>query len=167
MNGASVWRALRKATLAGVLTLGIGGGLAGCETPAQSAVHTVNELTAVSISYGSMDRSVSYSFALYESGEEWLFDAECFTDSYEVETSIVECVVSEEEKVALLDIIVKNDSIVYAESYKAGSGGVGSDTEAYGFCLTFSDGSQYPTGGAGTAQSELEAFFYDLAEKYS
>lgn len=167
MNGASVWRALRKTALVGLLTLGIGGGLAGCETPTQSAVHTVNELTAVSISYGSMDRSVSYSFALYESGEEWLFDAECFTDSYETETSIVECVVSEEEKVALLDIIVKNDSIVYAESYKAGSGGVGSDTEAYGFCLTFSDGSQYPTGGAGTAQSELEAFFYDLAEKYS
>lgn len=118
------------------------------------------------MSCGEMDRQHSYSFLLYSKDNSWYFDASCFTNEYENETSISNCLVTTEEKEAVFDILERNDSIAFVENNTAKnkSGKFVSDGSDYGFTLTFSDGIQLT---ANERQNELEMFFYDLAEKYS
>lgn len=139
--------------------------LFGCKKEPVSAVHSASDVVGVSVSCGEMDRRYSYSFLLYSKEDSWYFDASCFINEYESETSISNCPVTTEEKESVFDIIERNDSIAFVENNTAkyNSKGV-ADGSSYGFALTFSDGTQLT---ADKRQDELEMFFYDLAEKYS
>lgn len=138
----------------------------GCANASPTAAHTISEITSVSISCGEMDRSYSYSFWLHANDDTWLFDASCFTKQHEIETSLTDCVITEEETAAILAILEQNDSIAFVENYVAkhkSNNGI-PDASSYGFALTFSDGAQY---SADKQQKELETHFYSLAEKYA
>lgn len=140
-------------------------GLFGCQKTPKPAKHELSEVTAVSISCGNMDRSYGYSFWAHKEENGWLLDAECFTQNFEEETVFENCELDSEDAKALLEILKENESIAYARNYKEPKKSVFqvADEETYGFCLTFSDGSQYVTHDR---QNDLEEFFYRLAEKY-
>lgn len=140
-------------------------GLFGCQKASKPAKHELSEIKSVSISCGHMDRSYGYSFQIYKEENGWLLNAECFTHNYETETVLEKCELSGEDAKALLEILERNESIAYAENYskpKKRSVRIADET-TYGFCLTFSDGNFYATYDR---QSDLEEFFYRLAEKY-
>ncbi len=145
--------------------LGFSCGLFGCKNEQKLENHTLSEITAVSISCGHMDRSYGYSFWVHKDGNLWFFDAECFTDNYEAETTFENRELDDEDSKKLLEILEQNESIAYAENYSAKSNNTrAADEAAYSFCLTFSDGKQCV---AYDRQNDLEEFFYPLAEKYS
>ena len=137
--------------------------LFGCNKTPKPAQHELSEISGVSLSCGHMDRSYSYSFWLHLEEDTWLFDAECFTHDFEEETVFEGREVSSEDMDALFEILERNDRIAYAENYQKPSDSIFEvmDETTYGFCLTFSDGSQYVTYDA---QDELRQFFYRLAE---
>lgn len=127
--------------------------------------HELSEVVSVSASCSSADRTCGYSFSANKTADGWLFCADCFTNSLETETKLENTALSGDEVNALLEILEKNESIVYAENYKkpkkAPSGT--RDGDSYGFALTFSDETQYVTY---ERQPELERLFYSLAEHY-
>lgn len=140
-------------------------GMFGCQKAPKPAKHTLSEITAVSISCGHMDRSYAYSFGAHKEENGWLLDAECFTHNHEAETAFKGNKLGDDDAEALLEILKQNGSIAYAENYKKPKKfrfNIADET-SYGFCLTFSDGSRYSTSDR---QSDLEKFFYLLAEKY-
>lgn len=138
----------------------------GCKKIQPNARHELSELQSVSISCGNSDRSCSYSFSVYYESEKWLFDAECFTDSGQNETSFSKIELTEAELDGLFEILKRNESISYAENYKEPKkhGGFAADTDYYVFALTFSDDTRLVTY---TRQSETEEYCYRLAEKYA
>lgn len=142
------------------------GGLFGCQKAPRAAQHTLSQVTAVSISCGHMDRRYGYSFWARRGENGWLLDGECFTQGFETETVLKDCMLDSEETEDLLEILKCNESIAYVENYKEPKtlAFQVADGETYGFCLCFSDGSQY---AASTKQADLEKFFYRLAEKYA
>ena len=141
-------------------------GLFGCQKTPKPAQHIISEISAVSLSCGHMDHSYGYFFWVHQEQDKWLFNTECFTHDHEVETAFENREVSSEDMDALFDILERSDSITYAENYKKPKKipfFEVLDETTYGFCLTFSDGSQYVTLDC---QKELEEYFYRLAEKY-
>lgn len=142
------------------------GGLFGCQKAQAPAKHELSEVTSISISCGNMDRSCGYSFWVHMGDDGWLFDTECFTHDREVETVLKDRVIGDEDARALLEILERCNSVAHVENYKKPKGSLFfvADEETYGFCLSFSDGSRYVTYDR---QSELEEFFYRLAEKYA
>lgn len=129
--------------------------------------HEVSDLTVISMSCGHMDYSCSYSFALTLNEGKWFFDAECFTHQFKTETAFSGREVKSADIERLYDILERNGSIAYAETYRKPEKQPFEvmDGTMYGFCLAFSDGSRYIADSAGTARRELEDFFYRLAEK--
>lgn len=140
--------------------------LFGCKKTENTAKHGVSELSTVGISCGHMDMRYGYSFVIHKENGIWLFDANCFTQNYEIEANFENQEISDEDIQRLYRILEENGSIVYAENYVEPKRKTfnASDKETYGFCLTFSDGNQYITFDR---QSKLEEFFYVLAEKYN
>lgn len=131
----------------------------------KTAKHELFEVTSVAISCGHMDRSYSYSFWANKEENRWWLNAECFTYDYEVETKLEKCELANEDAETLLEILEQNESIAYIENERKSKkySNQAADDTAYSFCLTFSDGDQYVSDGR---QSDLEKFFYCLAEKY-
>lgn len=129
--------------------------------------HAVSGLTMISMSCGHMDHSYSYSFMLTRHAGKWLFDAECFTHEHETETVFSGREVKNENMDRLYGILERNNTIAYAETYRKKKKFLFEvlDATMYGFCLAFADGKQYTVDSAGTAESELEDFFYRLAEQ--
>lgn len=154
-------RFIHTAVLFSLLTIGIGG-LCGCGNP--PAVHTTEELTAVSISHAGMDRSYNYSFGLHSDADVWLFEAACFINQNEVEIELTSCPITAEEADECMSILAENDLIAYVENHKSTKQVYAPDMESKNLALTFSDGTQYTVS---ETQSELKAFFYGLAEKYA
>lgn len=140
-------------------------GLFGCQKAPKPAKHGLSEITAVSISCGHMERSYGYSFRAHKEENGWFLDAECFTHNYEEETVFENRELVGEDVETLFEILEQSESIAYAENYRKPKKLPAQvmDETAYGFCLTFSDGNQYVTCDR---QSNLEEFFYRLAEKY-
>lgn len=136
----------------------------GCQSQ-KPQQHELSEVASVSASCSSADRTCGYSFLAYKSADGWFFGADCFTNNFETETKLENIPLSGDEVNALLEILEKNESIVYVENYKkpkkAPSGVKDGDT--YGFVLSFSDKAQYVTYDR---QPELEKLFYSLAECY-
>lgn len=151
------------AMLLSLLTIGIGG-LWSCSKVPTPASHTPEEITAVAISYAGMDRSVNYSFWLRNEADAWLFDATCFIHQNEVETELVGCPITAEEKDACVALLVENDTITYVENHSSTNQNHAADAESTSIVLTFSDGTQCVASGT---QPALEAFFYSLAETYA
>lgn len=139
-------------------------GLFGCRNAPKPAKHELSEITALSISCGHMDRRYGYSFWVHKEENAWFLYAECFTDNYETETVIENAVLMSDDVEALFKILELSESIAYVENYKKPKNPAFqiADEETYGFCLGFSDGSQYAASGR---QADLENFFYRLAEK--
>lgn len=138
--------------------------LFGCGKSPKPAQHELSEIRAVSISCGHMDRCFGYSFRIHREQDKWLFDAACFTHDHEDETVFENREVSGKDMDALFEILDRNNLIAYAENYKKPRNFPFEilDETTYGFCLTFSDGSQYVTLDY---QKELEEYFYRLAEQ--
>lgn len=141
-------------------------GLCGCKKEPKPAQHQLSDVTSVSISLGNMDRRYGYYFLVHKEDGVWLFDAECFTHEREVETALENREVSSEYIDELFRILEQTDSIAYAENYKAPIRLPikAMDESSCSFCLTFSDGTKCVTEDT---QSELEEFFYRLAESLS
>lgn len=154
---------LRKA-VAVVGLLALLTGLFGCEKSPKPARHELSQISEISIACTHMDRSYGYYFRIHRDGDKWLFDTECFTHGHETETVFENSEVSNENVSKLLDILERNGSIAYAENYKKPKASPFEimDETTYSFCLAFSDGEQYNTLDS---QSELEQFFYRLAER--
>ena len=160
MRSKLFWRTVIGVALLAALT-----GLFGCrKDPEKENHHELSEISAVSISCSHMDRRYGYFFWLHREDGKWLFDAECFTHDHEEETVFENREVSDHEVEALFEILESNDLVTYAENYKKPKKLPFKimDETIYGFCLTFSDGSQYSTCDI---QTELEKFFYRLAEE--
>lgn len=140
-------------------------GLFGCQKAPKPAEHKLDEITSVSISCGHMDRSNGYSFWAHKEENGWFLDAECFTHNYETETVFENYEIVGEDIDTLLEILNQSNSIAYVENYKKPKklSFQVSDETIYSFCLAFSDGNQYVTCDV---QSDLEEYFYRLAEKY-
>ena len=168
---------LRKAVvLLGLMT--VLAGLLGCTAKPRDAepVHDVSEVCAVSIGCGHMDYSFCYNFMLKRSDEEagqagadsgWYFEGGCFLrDEYE-RTDFEPTPVSSESAAKLLDIIEANNTIAYAENYKAPKKlkVFALDETTYSFCIEFSDGQQYIISEMIPEQNELEEYFYDLGKE--
>lgn len=137
--------------------------LFGCSKKPKPAQHALSDLSTVSIACCHMDRSYGYSFWIHREQDNWLFDADCFTQEHQEETILKGREVSDEDADVLFEILERNDSIVYAENYRKPKKlpYVILDETTYSFTLTFSDGSSYLTRDY---QKELEEFFYRLAE---
>lgn len=168
---------LRKAVvLLGLMT--VLAGLLGCTAKPRDAepVHDVSEVCAVSIGCGHMDYSFCYNFMLKRSAGEagqagadsgWYFEGGCFLrDEYE-RTDFEPTPVSSESAAKLLDIIEANNTIAYAENYKAPKKlkVFALDETTYSFCIEFSDGQQYIISEMVPEQHELEEYFYDLGKE--
>ena len=138
-------------------------GLFGCT---KAPAHETSQLRAISISCGAMNYSYCYSFSLYRQEDQWLLEAECFTQEHEAETKISGKAVESGEIDTLLDILERNGTIEYAETYKEPEKTYQvMDETVYSLSLTFEDDARYSIGSIGTARPELEAFFYRLAEE--
>lgn len=138
-------------------------GLFGCS---KAQRHEVSQIVSVSISCGHMDRRYSYSFFLRKENGQWLFDADCFTDDFETPTVFENKAVGSDDITELFDIIEKNETVKFAETYKKPKKIFEVlDETMYGLCLTFDDGSRYNADSIGSAMQELESFFYRLAEE--
>ncbi len=135
------------------------------KAPDRESHHKVSEITMLSLSCSHMDYSYCYYFALTLGERGWLFDAECFINNHEEKTVFSGRVVKSEDVEKLFDILERNRSIAYAETYKKPKKFfIIMDETIYSFCLIFSDGSQCTAASAGTAIRELEDYFYLLAE---
>ncbi|MGN1134282.1 MAG: hypothetical protein ACI4RN_07500 [Oscillospiraceae bacterium] len=149
--------------------LAILSGLFGCgNKPKYKGQHSVSEITRISMSCSHMDYNYGYSFQLFREGNQWMFDAHCCTDNFEKETEFYSKQVSSTDIDTLFEILERNNTISYIETYKKPKKLLKfqvMDETVYGFCLSFSDGSSYNTDSAGSAISELQEFFYSLAEK--
>ena len=141
-------------------------GLFGCGKSPQNEKHTLSDISAVSIACTHMDRTYGYYFRAHKDQDKWLFDADCFTHDRRVETSFENAALSDEETDALFEILERNDVITYAENYKKPKPSplFALDETTYSFVLTFSDKNQSVTGDC---QTELEEFFYRLAEGHN
>ena len=138
-------------------------GLLGCTKEPE---YEVSQLRAIAISCSHMDRRYSYSFFLHQEEDQWLLDANCFTQDREVETEFSGKAVESGEIDTLLDILERNGTIEYARSYREPKRLFQAlDDTGYGLSLTFADDARYSVSSIGTAQPELEAFFYRLAEE--
>ena len=147
-------------------TLSLIGGLFGCKNAQKTAKHKLSDVTSVSISHGNMDRSYSYSFCAHKEDEIWFFDAECFTREYETETVLKDRKMGGDDAAALLEILERCECVAHAENHNKTkrSWFFVADEETYVFCLSFSDGEQCI---AADRQSDLEKYFYRLAEEYN
>ena len=160
MHGKVFWKTV---TVMGLLA--IFAGLFGCNKTPKPAQHELSEISGVSLSCGHMDRSYGYFFWVHREQDKWLFNAECFTYDHEVETVFENREVRSNDMDALFEILEQSNSIAYVENYKKPKKlpfFEVMDETTYGFCLTFSDGSQYVTLDY---QKELEEYFYRLAEQ--
>ena len=138
-------------------------GLLGCTKEPE---YEVSQLRAIAISCSHMDRRYGYSFFLHQEEDQWLLDANCFTQDREVETEFSGKAVESGEIDTLLDILERNGTIEYAGSYREPKRLFQAlDDTVYGLSLTFADDARYSVSSIGTAQPELEAFFYRLAEE--
>lgn len=159
-------------------------GLLGCTAKPRDAepVHDVSEVCMVYIGCGHMDYSFCYNFMLKRSAEEggqseeagqagqdsgWYFEGGCFLRDEEERTDFEPTPVSRESAAKLLDIIQANNTIAYAENYKAPKKLkiFALDETTYSFCIEFSDGQQYIIGEMVPKQHELEEYFYDLGKE--
>ncbi|MGN1480267.1 MAG: hypothetical protein ACI4XH_10885, partial [Acutalibacteraceae bacterium] len=151
-----------RKTVTAVCLLSVLAGLFGC---GKTQHYNVSQISAVSISCCHMDRRYGYSFFLREENGQWLFDADCFTDDHENETVLENKAVGDDDISVLLDIIERNETVKFAETYKKPKQLFEAlDESTYSLCLTFDDGSRYNADSIGSAMRELESFFYRLAE---
>lgn len=135
-------------------------GLFGCG----KARHKISDITSVSLSCGHMTAGFGYSFWIRKEGDDWLFDAECYTHDGTEKTVFENREVGEAEINSLLGIIEKNNLAAYAENYKKPKDSPIQvmDETAYIFVLGFSDKSRFVTNDR---VGELEEYFYRLAEQ--
>lgn len=155
---------LRKALFL-IVGLSLFFGLSGCKKTAESAKHTLSDITALSISSGNADRRYGYSFWVHKEEQDWLLNVACFLPEQETEIILENYELSNQDIEAIFDILEQNESIAYVENYKQPKKSLFSvmDETTYGFCLTFSDGAQYLSY---ERQNDLEGFFYRLAKRY-
>ena len=140
-----------------------------CSPACTKQKHSISDISMLSMACSHMCYSYGYSFSLERVGDDWSFEAHCFVQDHEVETEISCATVSNEDIKELFDILNENDIIAYVESYKKPKSPkffICDETKHY-FAVSFSDGSQYSTDSAFQGRSELEKFFYSLAEKLS
>ena len=153
-------------------------GLLGCTAKPRDAepVHDISEVCMVSMGCGHMDYSCCYNFMLKRSAEEaeeaghdsgWYFEGGCFLRDEEVRTDFEPTPVSSDSVAKLLDIIEENNTIAYAENYKAPKKLeiFALDQTTYSFCIEFSDGQRYIISKMVPKQHELEEYFYDLGKE--
>ena len=159
-------------------------GLIGCTAKPRDAepVHDISEVCMVSMGCGHMDYSCCYNFTLTRRAEEagkaveagqagqdsgWYFEGGCFLRDEEERTDFEPTPVSRESAAKLLDIIQANNTIAYAENYKAPKKLkiFALDETTYSFCIKFSDGQQYIISEMVPEQNELEEYFYDLGKE--
>ena len=153
-------------------------GLIGCTAKPRDAepVHDISDVCAVSIGCGHMDYSFCYNFMLKRSAEEaeeagqdsgWYFEGGCFLRDEEERTDFEPTPVSSDSAAKLLDIIEENNTIAYAENYKAPKKLeiFALDEITYSFCIEFSDGQRYIISKMVPKQHELEEYFYDLGKE--
>ena len=153
-------------------------GLIGCTAKPRDAepVHDISEVCMVSMGCGHMDYSCCYNFMLKRSAEEageaghdsgWYFEGGCFLRDEEERTDFEPTPVSSDSAAKLLHIIEANNTIAYAENYKAPKKLeiFALDQTTYSFCIEFSDGQQYIISEMVPKQNELEEYFYDLGKK--
>ena len=153
-------------------------GLIGCTAKPRDAepVHDISEVCMVSMGCGHMDYSCCYNFMLKRSAEEaeeagqdsgWYFEGGCFLRDEEERTDFEPTPVSSDSAAKLLDIIEENNTIAYAENYKAPKKLkiFALDETTYSFCIKFSDGQQYIISEMVPKQHELEEYFYDLGKE--
>ena len=153
-------------------------GLIGCTAKPRDAepVHDISEVCMVSMGCGHMDYSCCYNFMLKRSAEEaeeagqdsgWYFEGGCFLRDEEERTDFEPTPVSSDSAAKLLDIIEANNTIAYAENYKAPKKLkiFALDETTYSFCIKFSDGQQYIISEMVPKQHELEEYFYDLGKE--
>ena len=140
-------------------------GLFGCKGTTAPR-HAAADVSGASISCGHMNRAFGYSFWVREDGEALLFDAECFTNEWQVPTVLESVEISGDEFDGLLKIIEDGGLIQYAENYKEPPKLPVSamDETTYAFSLSFKDGESFLTKNR---QEALETYFYALAEKYA
>ena len=153
-------------------------GLIGCTAKPRDAepVHDISEVCMVSMGCGHMDYSCCYNFTLKRSAEEaeeagqdsgWYFEGGCFLRDEEERTDFEPTPVARESAAKLLDIIQANNTIAYAENYKAPKKLkiFALDETTYSFCIKFSDGQQYIISEMVPGYGELEEYFYDLGKE--
>ena len=174
---------MRKAVMLLVLVTVLSG-LLGCTAKPRDAepVHDVSEVCMIYIGCGHMDYSCCYNFMLKRSTEEaveagqvgeagadsgWYFEGGCFLRDEEERTDFEPTPVSSESAAKLLNIIRANNTIPYAENYKAPKKLkiFALDETTYSFCIEFSDGQQYIISEMLPEQNELEKYFYDLGKE--
>ena len=156
-------------------------GLFGCTSEPRDAepLHDISEVCMISIGCGHMDYSCCYNFTLTRSAEEaveagkagadsgWYFEGGGFLRDEEERTDFEPTPVSSESAAKLLDIIQANNTIPYAENYKAPRRPklFALDETTYSFCIKFSDGQQYIISEMVPGYGELEEYFYDLGKE--
>ena len=168
---------MRKAVILLILMVVLAG-LIGCTAKPRDAepVHDISEVCMVSMGCGHMDYSCCYNFMLKRSAEEaeearqdsgWYFEGGCFLRDEEERTDFEPTLVSSDSAAKLLDIIEANNTIAYAENYKAPKKLkiFALDETTYSFCIKFSDGQQYIISEMVPEQNELEEYFYDLGKE--
>lgn len=137
----------------------------GKKSRARAPRHTIGDITAASISCGSMDSSCSYSFYAHLCGDIWLFDADCFADGNTCPIAMTDRQLEPNDTKELLSLLERTDTElrdVCAGSFKRRARA--SDGDTYAVCLTFADGDRLEAFGR---QKGLEALCYRLAEKYN
>lgn len=153
---------LRKAVFL-IIGLSLFFGLSGCKRTAVPVNHTLSDIKALSISSGNADRRYGYSFWVHKEEHDWFLNVSCFLPEQETETTFENYELSNQDIEAIFDILEQNESISYVENYKQPQKTLFSvmDEITYGFCLTFSDGTQSLSHDR---QYDLEGFFYRLVE---
>lgn len=141
----------------GFSLFGLFSGCSGQKRPA----HSPQELTAVSIACGEMDRTHSYSFTARRDGERWLFDADCFVRDFAEEAAVRDVELAAEDVRSMLELFETGGYIASVEQHQTSPRAGAADGSVYSVCLTFSDGSR--TMGAVRLEG-LEQLFYRLAE---
>lgn len=124
-------------------------------------VHSLQELTAVSIACGEMDRTHSYSFTARRDGERWLFDADCFVRDFAEEVTLRNVEPAAEDVRSMLELFETGGYIASVEQHRTSPRPGAADGSTYSVCLTFSDGSR---SVAALRPEALEQLFYRLAE---
>ena len=165
---------MRKAVILLILMVVLAG-LFGCTSEPRDAepLHDVSEVCMVSMGCGHMDYSCCYNFTLTRRAEEagqdsgWYFEGGCFLRDEEERTDFEPTLVSSDSAAKLLHIIEANNTIAYAENYKAPKKLkiFALDETTYSFCIKFSDGQQYIISEMVPEQNELEEYFYDLGKE--
>lgn len=140
----------------GFSLFGLFSGCGGQKRPA----HSPQELTAVSIACGEMDRTYSYSFTARRDGERWLFDADCFVHDFADEVTLRDVELAAEDVRSMLELFETGGYIASVEQHRTSRSGA-ADGSVYSVCLTFSDGSRTV---AALRLEDLEQLFYRLAE---